>query len=266
MQNEKSKLKIKKNVLLSKYTTFKIGGLAKYFCIANNKKDVIMAIKWAKEKKLPFFILGNGSNVLVVDKKYSGLVIKTGKPLAHYVFKGLEWAAGIPGTIEGAVYGNAGAFGKSMKDAVKEVEVWDTKTEKIKIFKKKDCGFGYRESIFKKNKNLIILSVKIKSKKSNLKKIKEYLNYKKQTQPLNLPSAGSVFKNPKGYFAAELIEKCGLKGKTIGRAQISKKHANFIVNLGGAKAKDVFTLIKIIKQKVKNKFGIILEEEIQILK
>ena len=338
-------VKFKKNVLLKNHTTFRIGGSAKYFFVAKTKEDLIEAIKLAKKLnpspfpkgdrvKLPFFILGGGSNLLVSDKGFNGLVIKFGRPLSWYVSKGLEWAAGIPGTIQGAVYGNTGAFGKSMKDVVESVEVFDTKTEKIKIFKNKDCRFSYRNSIFRKKKNLIILSVKIKSKKvdelrssprsanarvvdelrssprfaaarvvdelrssprfaaarvSNVKKIKQYLDYKKQTQPLNFPSAGSIFKNftphrnkisgagpnelkelkkfqKTGMIpAARLIEECGLKGKKIGNVKISEKHGNFIVNLDGGKAKDVIKLIKLTKKKVKNKFKVNLEEEIQYL-
>ena len=205
---------------------------------------------------------------------------------------GLEWAVGIPGTVGGAIHGNAGAFGKSMKNVVKEVEVFDLSNEKIKTFKNKDCQLDYRESIFKKNKNLIILSTKLKLKKEKKskieKKMREYLNYRKENQPLNLPSAGSVFKNFTPHRnevsgagpalkialqefnrkdlipAAYLIEKCGLKGKKIGGAKISEKHANFIVNLGEAKAEDVKKLINLAKKKVKNKFGITLEEEIRI--
>jgi len=274
---------IKKNVLLKNYTTFKIGGRAKYFYAARNKKDLIGAIALAKKMKLPFFILGGGSNLLISDRGFNGLVIKFGQPLSLYVSKGLEWAVGIPGTIQGAVCGNAGAFKQSMQDAVKEVEVFDVKTGEIKNFKNKDCQFSYKDSIFKKKKNLIILSVKIKnrasegsededenevliaSKKSNAQKIKEYLDYRKERQPLNFPSAGSVFKNPPGFSAGELIDECGLKGKKIGNVKISEKHANFIVNLGRGEAKDVMRLIKIIKNRVKKKFGVVLEEEIVIL-
>jgi len=295
-------VKFKKNVSLKNYTTFKIGGPAKYFYIAKTKEDLIEAIKEAKKLKLPFFILGGGSNLLVSDKGFNGLVIKFGQPLSSYVSKGLEWAVGIPGTVQGAVCSNAGAFKKSMKDVVESVEVFDTETGKVKIFKNKDCKFGYRDSIFKKNKNLIILSVKIKKKKvdelrssprsanacvSNAKKIKQYLNYRKKTQPLNFPSAGSVFKNYESRImnyelvkkfpelkefnkkslipASYLIEKCGLKGKKIGKVKISEEHANFIVNLGDGKAKDVIKLIKLIKKRVKNKFKVNLEEEIQYL-
>jgi len=274
-------VKFKKNVSLKNYTTFKIGGPAKYFYIAKNKTELIKAIKEAKKLKLPFFILGGGSNLLVSDKGFNGLVIKFGQPLSSYVSKGLEWAVGIPGTIQGAVCSNAGAFKKSMKDVVESVEVFDTETGKVKIFKNKDCKFGYRDSIFRKKKNLIILSVEIKPKKSNTKKIrtslrenldfslrskiKQYLDYRKQTQPLNFPSAGSIFKNLPGKSAGELVEKCGLKGKKIGNVKISEKHANFIVNLGQGKAKDVIKLIKLIKKEVKKKFGVVLEEEIQFL-
>ncbi len=274
MEIEKELPGVKKNVPLKKYTTFKIGGPAKYFYIAKTKKDLIRAIKTAKKLNLPFFILAGGSNILVSDKGYNGLVIKTGRLLSLYVSKGLDWAAGIPGTIEGAVYGNAGAFGKSMKDVVESVEVFDAKTEKVKIFKNKDCKFGYRDSIFKKKKNLVILSVKIKTAKSDPRKIKKYLIYRKQRHP-RLPSAGSIFKNltltnkagmNKGEIpAAILIHQTGLTGKKIGRAQISKKHSNFIVNLGGAKASDVKKLINLIKKKVKDKFKIELKEEVQYL-
>ena len=258
-------MKFKRNIPLKNYTTFKIGGPAKYFFEAETKEDLIEAIKMAKKMKLPFFMFGGGSNILVSDKGFNGLVIKFGQPLSSFVSKGLEWAVSIPGTIQGAVCSNAGAFKKSMKDVVKEVEVFDTKTEKIKIFKKRDCKFGYRDSIFKHKKNLIILSVKIKLKKSEPRKIQKYLDYRKRTQPLELPSAGSVFKNPPEKSAGELIEKCNLKGKRVGDVKISGKHANFIVNLGNGKAKDVLKLIKLIKNKVKNKFKINLEEEIQFL-
>ena len=283
---------IQKNVPLAFHTTFKIGGPAKYFYTAKTKEDLIKAIKVAKKINLPFFILGGGSNLLVSDKGFEGVVIKVGSTkyevknrqvfseagilLSDLVritlennLSGLEWATGIPGTLGGAIRGNAGAFGKSMKDIIKRVEVFDTRTGKIKILKNKDCQFDYRESILKKNKNLIILSAKIELKKGERKKIdnqiKENLDYRKKTQPLGFLSAGSVFKNPPGHFAGELIEKCGLKGRKIGEAQISKKHANFILNLGNAKTRDVKKLISLIKERIKEKFGLELEEEIEFL-
>ena len=284
---------VKRNVLLKNYTTFKIGGKAKYFFMAKTKKEIISAVSAAKKYNLPFFILGEGSNILVSDEGYKGLVIKIKNQkskiknqriyteagallgqLVNFAFKnnlaGLEWAIGIPGTVGGAISGNCGAFGRSMADIVKEVEVFDVAESRIKNYELKDCKFSYRDSVFKKKKNLIILSAELQLKKGDKEKIKnrvkEFLEYRKETQPLNFSSVGSIFKNTKKFFAAELIEKCGLKGKAIGNIKISDRHANFIVNSGNGKAKDVIKLIKLIKQKVKNKFGIKLEEEIQYLK
>jgi len=287
---------LKKNVLLKNHTSFKIGGRALYFLEAKTKPEIISAIYLAENKNWPFFILGQGSNVLVSDQGFKGLIIKiknqklkikkqnqkfkileveSGTSLPKLVnfaaqngLAGLEWAVGIPGTVGGAIYGNAGAFGKSMADLIKEVEVLDEKF-KIKKYKNYDCKFSYRESIFKRKANLIILSAKIKLKKEKKakikKKMKEYLAFRKKTQPLSFPSAGSIFKNPPGKSAAVLIEKAGLKGKKIGQAQISKKHANFIINLGGAQAWQVKKLIDLVKSKVKQKFGIDLKEEIRYL-
>jgi UDP-N-acetylmuramate dehydrogenase len=320
MENPKIKTLpgLKENVSLKPYTTFKIGGRARYFFIAKTIKDIIRAIEMAKELNLPFFVIGGGSNVLISDKKYNGLVIKiknsrcqikscnsgflvftgAGLPLKNLVknlldahLEGLEWAWGIPGTIGGAIYGNAGAFGHSIGDFVKEVFVLDTKDLKIKRFSKKECQLSYKKSIFKEKKNLIIveavLELKSKTKKPNKEGIKKILETRAEKHPLDFPSAGSIFKNPrlrirnselidkfpklkefnkKGEIPAGfLIEKAGLKGKRIGDAKISEKHANFIINLGKAKAKDVLELIGLIKKKVKEKFQIELEEEIQHL-
>jgi len=313
---EKTLPGIKKNILLKEYTSFKIGGRAKYFFEAKKKEDLLKAVITAKKLALPFFVLGGGSNLLVSDKGYNGLVIKcqmsntefpfmetrgkkrtkfsspvkcqnqnsklktiyveVGTPLALLVreaaknsLSGLEWAAGIPGTVGGAIFGNAGAFGKSIGDLIEEVEVLDSGTEKIKILSNRDCKFSYRESLFKENKNLIILSANLqlkKEKKSEIeRKIKEYLDYRRETQPLNFPSAGSVFKNPLGFSAGDLIERCGLKGKRIGDVKISEKHANFIINLGNGRASDVKKLINLIKKSAKKKFKIVLEEEVQFL-
>lgn len=315
MNPKKSLPGLQKSILLKNHTTFKIGGRAKYFFIAKTKKDLIKAVKTAEEFKLPLFILGGGSNVLISDKGFDGLVIKmqnsklktknynsklktiyaeSGTRLGSLIkfsseksLTNLEWAAGIPGTIGGAIRGNAGAFEKSIADIIKTVEVYNLKDEKIKIFKNKnlphiarqnldsysarikDCKFNYRDSIFKKKKKLIILSAVLQLKKGNKKeiqkKIKEFLNYRKKTQPLNFPSTGSVFRNPPDFPAGYLIEECGLKGKKIGNVKISEKHANFIVNLGKGKAKDVKKLINLAKKKVKNKFKINLEEEIEFI-
>jgi len=281
-----------KNIKLASHTTFKIGGPAKYFFKAKTKIELIGAIGESKKIKIPVFILGQGSNLLISDKGFDGLVIKVqnskleikglkifaeaGVLLSKIVkesgekgLSGLEWAGGIYGTVGGAVKGNAGAFGGEIKDVIEEVEVYDIKTEKIKIFKAKECCFKYRESIFKKRENLIIISALFKLKKGKKNKIKRniknYLDYRAKNHPLNFPSAGSVFKNPSKKSAGELIGKCGLAGKTIGQAQISSKHSNFIINLGGAKAFDVLSLINLAKKEVKDEFGIELKEEIKYL-
>ena len=313
-----NKLNFQRNVLLSYYTSFRIGGPAKYFFVAKNSSQLKKAIKFAQKNNLKFFILGGGSNLLVSDKGFDGLVIKiqsskfkvqnfssnfkiiytdAGVKLndlvrfsAHNGLTGLEWATGIPGTVGGAIYGNAGAFSHSISELVEEVKVLDLKSKRELIYKNKDCQFGYRESIFKKNRNLVIISANLKFKKAKKDYIKrlmqKYLNQKKKTQPLEFYSAGCIFKNffidndfkkikgikeiekfkKYGFIpSAYLIEKCGLKGKRIGEAMVSKKHSNFIVNLKNAKAKDVIALINLIKKEVMKKFNIKLEEEIEYL-
>lgn len=267
------------NISLKKYTTFKIGGSAKFFYIAKTKEDLIEAIKKAKEANLPIFILGEGSNVLALDEGYNGLVIKFQTPKLKDLVQssvedsltGLEWAAGIPGTIGGAVYGNARAFGINISDIIKEVEVLNKETLEIKTLSKDECGFFEKQSIFKKNKNLIILSVIFQLEKGDKqeieKAIKDNLQRRKKNQPLNYPSAGSIFINKEGRESSSvLIDKAGLKGTKVGGAEISQKHAGFILNTGTATSKDVLELIEIIKKEVKSKFGIELETEIQIIK
>jgi len=312
---------IKTNISLKEHTSYRIGGLAKYFFEARNEDDFIKAITVAKKLNLPFFILGKGSNILVSDKGYQGLIIKVqssrcktqnykrsvkficdaGLPLSMLVQKsvesgltGLEWAAGIPGTIGGAICGNSGAFGESIADVVRSINAFDITRLKIKKVKNEECQFAYKDSLFKHHRSLVILSGEMSFKKGNRKeilgKMKKYLKYRREKQPLDFPSAGSIFKNVKCQNpnakcykllkkfsetkefrkneqipAGFLIEKCGLKGKKIGNAQISEKHANFIINRGEARASDVVKLIKIIKKSVKMKFNINLKEEIQYL-
>lgn len=254
----------KKNIPLAPYTTFKIGGKVKYFYEAKSSDDLIKAVRAAQKARMPFFILGGGSNILVSDKGFDGLVIKiqntkyeiqdtrivadAGVLLGRLVndsvkagLTGLEWAAGIPGTVGGATRGNAGAFGTSMAGIVKDIRNYEN----------------------------IILSVEMELKKGDRKKsqkmIKEYLEYRNKHQPLEYPSAGCIFENPEGDFAGRLIEQCDLKGIKIDNAMISKKHGNFIVNTGNAKAGDVIELIKLCKEKVREKLGIELKEEIEYL-
>jgi UDP-N-acetylmuramate dehydrogenase len=292
---EKELLGIKKDIALSDYTTFKIGGPAKYFYVAESQEELLKAISLAKELNLPFFVLGGGSNLLVSDQGFDGLVIKnqcsnlevqdnyifveSGVLLNHLVsismensLGGLEWGGGIYGTVGGAIRGNAGAFGEAIGDVVKEVEVFNVETGEIEKLSQSDCQFAYRESVFKKRKNLIILSVKLELIKNNneeaeinKQKMINYMLNRKNTQPLSFPSAGCIFKNPADVSAGHLIDECGLRGKIINDVQVSEKHANFIINLGEGSASDVMQLIDIIKKAVKDKFNIQLEEEIQYL-
>jgi UDP-N-acetylmuramate dehydrogenase len=284
--------KIKKNISLKNYTTLRIGGRAKFFLVANKKEDFLEGIKWAKEKKKKIFVLGGGSNLLVSDRGFDGLVmkneysgiereknflrVKSGEKLSFVLnfcllnsLSGLEWAVGIPGTIGGAVFGNAGAFGFSIGDLVEEVEVLDLNDLKIKKLPKRKIWFSYRDSFFKKKKNYIVLEVLLKLKKGRKKKIKEkieaFLKKKKESQPLGFFSAGCVFKNPKGISAGKLVEKLGFNGKKIGKIMVSLKHANFFLNLGGGKAKDFLKLIKEVKKEAKKRFKIDLKEEIILL-
>jgi len=305
-------MKIEKNVSLKKYTTFKIGGPAEYFVEVKTVEDLQAALKWAEENKQPIKIIGGGSNMLISDAGLKGLIIKLGIDklefddnkvivgpgvmLAYLLnmalkkgLTGLEFAAGIPGTVGGAVRGNAGTYGLAMDSVVTSIKYLD-KTHSIKEMKARDAQFAYRHSIFKENP-WIILELVLKLKKGDIESsqalVKERLAYRQNTQP-NLPSAGCIFKNIrfadvdlaklraknievdkfeqfKKIPSAYIIEKAGLKGHQIGDAQISDLHANYIVNKGQATAEEVIMLISFIKQQVRDKYGIQLQEEVQLL-
>lgn len=282
---------LKENILLSQYSTFRIGGPAKYLIKASSAEGVNEAIQKALDLDLQFLVIGGGSNILFSSKGYNGLVIvfnsiekliindnlvevNASTPLNYLVsslknYTGLEWAVGIPGTLAGAINGNAGAFGEEISDSIKQVKVLEIKDKEINLkeYSKEECNFEYRNSIFKNNPNLIITSAVLDLKKGNEEeineKIKDNLSKRMLKQPKGF-SVGSIFKNGKDFFAGELIEKAGLKGKQIGDAKISNEHANFIINLGSATSDDVLELIEIIKKEVKEKFSIDLEEEIKI--
>lgn len=313
-------LEIKKNVILAPYTTFKIGGPAKFFCEVNEEEKLKEAFDFAQKNNLEIFVLGGGSNVLISDNGFDGLVIRlrnleykffdsrvfcdAGVKLSKIVneafennLSGMEWATGIPGTVGGAIRGNAGAYGGCMANFLKSVKVLEIKkNQKILFnnfsFKKylsSDCEFGYRNSIFKKNKHLIIWScifqLQTGEKNEIGRKMKDIFEKRKKNLPLGF-SAGSFFQNPivknkeliykfekysgtkcrEGKIPAGwLIEEVDFKGKKIGDAKVSEKHANFVVNLGHAKAEDVIILSSLIKQKVRNNLGVQLKEEIQYI-
>lgn len=306
--------RIQNDVSLAPLTTFKIGGPAKFFVEAETPEELVAAIAWAREKGEKYFILGGGSNLLVSDKGFDGLIIKnncreiraeanriyanTGAPLSQLVqiaaennLAGLEWATGIPGTVGGAVRGNAGAFGSSMQSIVESAQAFDPEKHETLNLNFDQCKFAYRHSIFKEN-GLIVLSATIKLAAAKPEAISEasakYVKYRADGQPKE-PSAGSIFKNvlttdlkmanPEAAAEAEkegivrggkisagwLISRLGFKGKTIGGAQVSLEHANFIVNKGGATAGDVLMLMSLIKQKVRVEYGVQLQTEIQYL-
>lgn len=306
--------KIQKNVSLSGLTTFKIGGRARFFVEVKNKEELQVAVEWAKAKNVSHYILGGGSNVLINDGLIDKLIIKissnqivvnknkiivgAGLDLGKLVqtsiknnLTGLEWSVGIPGTVGGAVRGNAAAYNFSISETVEKIEVYDLNKNRFKFIDKRNCQFAYKNSLIKKKSGLIILNVHLKLKKEKSEKIKEnashYLTVRKNHP--KLPSAGCIFKNlpafvvrrdsPELYEEARenniirnkmisagwIISKTKLPGKTIGGAQISVNHSNFVVNTGNAKAENVVILISLTKQKVRTDFNLQLQEEIEYL-
>lgn len=281
---------IKKNEPMAKHTSFKIGGKADYFIKAETVEQVKEVQQYAKKNNIPLYIMGNGSNILVTDKGIKGIVLKIdikkieiddmevtvgagvkvmglAQTLLEKSLTGFEELAGIPGTIGGAVRMNAGAYGKEIEDICIETVYMDENGE-IKKFSNEEQQFSYRHSIFCDEK-YIILETKLKLEKGNKFEIKakmdELFQSRKEKQPLEYPSAGSTFKRNENYITAKLIDECGLKGYMIGGAQISDKHAGFIINKKDATAKDVLDLIGYTKQKVFEKFNIQIEEEIEII-
>ena len=279
---------------MKNHTSFKIGGNADLFVSVVNEDELKQALNYAKLKNYPITIIGNGSNLLVSDSGIRGLVIKIdiqylniqgnkndievrvgsgnkmmalGIQLKENEISGFEELSGIPGTIGGAVFMNAGAYGKEMKDIVISTKCMNKDCEIFEL-SNEEQNFEYRASIFNQ-KEYIILETKLKLQKGNREnigqKMKEYLNKRKEKQPLEYPSAGSTFKRKEGIITAKLIDECGLKGYKIGGAMVSEKHAGFIVNTGDATAKDVLDLIKYVKDKVFKKYGVEIEEEIKVI-
>ncbi len=307
-------MQFQENVSLKEYSHYKIGGLARYFFAPKTAEELVEALKKAKADNLRVFILGSGTNLLIDDKGFDGLVLKpeisgftregnlvrvgAGASVAELLnylvtqsLSGFEWAGGLPGTIGGAVRGNAGAFGGETKDLVKEVISVDTQMPDSGLIKRNraGCEFGYRNSVFKINNGReIVVEAVFELKPGNAEEIKkaidEKIKYRHDRQPLEFPNIGSIFKNtdlklvPEKYQkewaaviktdpfpvmpTAHIITEAGLKNRQIGQAMVSPKHPNFIVNLGGATSADVKQLIALVKSSVKEKFGIQLEEEV----
>ena len=280
-------LNLKENVKMKDYTSFNVGGEADLLISPQNKKALAKALEYISHTNIPFFPLGSGSNIIVSDKGYRGIVIhleklnnlkinknkiiaQTGISLAKLADKakeaeltGAEFASGIPGSLGGALFMNAGAYGGEMKDIIESVLVVNYKGEFQKIDNKK-LNLSYRNSILQK-KNLIAIEATIKLEKGEKEKIaakmRELNNKRRKKQPLDWPSAGSIFKRPKNDYAGRLIEEAGMKGYNVGDAQVSEKHAGFIINKGQATAEDIKKLIKIVRNKVYEQSGIYLEVE-----
>ena len=275
---------------MKKHTTFKIGGCADCLIKVDNIEDLHSIVDFTNKNNIPLTIMGNGSNVLVLDSGIRGIVVKINiqkleinenkvtvgagnknieiaQELLKHELKGFEEISGIPGTIGGAIRMNAGAHGKEIKDLVKTVTVMDSNGN-IKQMSKNELQFEYRNSIIAKEK-LIVLEVVLELQKGNKEeiqsKMKEYATWRKEKQPLEYPNAGSTFKRGENFITAQLIDECGLKGYKIGGAEISTKHAGFIVNTGNATAKDVIELTNYIKEKVYEKFQKKIQLEIEIL-
>lgn len=288
---EQNKIEAHFDESLKKHTTFKVGGNA--FCIAepDNSEKASLLIKYLKNNDIDFYFLGNGSNVIFNDKGYNGVIIKTtainsinidkniievgaGVPLtslsrtaALNSLSGLECCYGIPGNVGGGTFMNAGAYGGEISACIKSVTFIDENGE-IKNISKEECDFSYRHSIFMEH-NWFITSVKFEMKTGNkdemLTFMEDIMQKRRSKQPLDKPSAGSSFKRPEGYFAAALIDECGLKGLTVGGAQVSEKHAGFIVNIGNATCRDIVELADKVRKIVYDKKGVVLEKEMIIV-
>ena len=278
------------NELLSKYTTYRVGGIAKLIVYPYTSTSLISLLKYLNDNNVKYKVIGKGSNLIFSSKVYDGVliildklknieindnvidveagynIIKLANDTAKLGLSGLEFAAGIPGTIGGGVFMNAGAYLSSFSDIVKSVTFLD-KTFNIKTFTNDELNYSYRNSILKEN-NYIVLSAKLELTHKNPDEIKNIMDDRRQrrieSQPLEYPSAGSVFRNPEGDYAGRLIEEAGLKGKKVGGAMVSTKHANFIINENNATGEDIKELIKIIEKTIKDKYNIdlVLEQEL----
>lgn len=277
---------------MKRHTTFRIGGPAEIFVIPDNIEDVRKIIEICNAEDIPYFILGNGSNLLVSDKGYRGVVIQIDRNFGTVEIKGteihasagallstiaaaarkealtgFEFAGGIPGTLGGAVVMNAGAYGGELKDVLKSVTVMDQKGNIFEI-PAEELQMGYRTSIIK-TAGYIVLNAVLSLKEGNPEEIKkltrELSEQRISKQPLEYPSAGSTFKRPEGYFAGKLIMDSGLRGYQVGGAQVSEKHCGFVINTGDATAEDVCSLMKNVIEIVHEKFGVTLEPEVKFL-
>lgn len=289
-----NKEQIKYNEPMKNHTTFKIGGPADCYIIVKTKEELKEVLIFAKENNIPVTIVGNGSNLLVLDGGIEGIVVNIrldnieiskekenveikvdagykltilGQKCMQNEISGFEELSGIPGTIGGAIIMNAGAHGREMKDVVRSIKAFDYDGNEH-VFANEEAEFGYRTSMFKNNK-YIVTEVTLELKKGTKEEIKEkmdeFAKYRKEKQPIEMPSAGSTFKRGEDFITAKLIDDAGLKGFSIGGAEVSTKHSGFVVNKGNATAKDVLDLVEYIKEKIEEKFHKKIELEVKIV-
>lgn len=280
------------NVEMKSHTSFRVGGKARYFAKPESAEEVALSKDFAKENGLPLFVLGRGSNVVVSDAGFDGVIIQLGKPFSQFKFdgetlsagagaslsalaracatlglSGLHLLAGIPGSVGGAVSMNAGAYGQEISKTLEAVQFLG-EDNAIREFSAEECLFGYRSSAFRESAKILLsatFSLKRGQAAELLAEQKKVLEERRQKQPLEYPSAGSMFKRPENAFPGALIEQAGLKGLRIGGAEVSTKHANFIVNADNASAEDVYRLSELVREKVFQKSGIRLEREVIFL-
>ena len=280
------------NEPLSKHTTFRVGGPARILVIPNSKDSLVETIRLVQQYDIPFKVIGRGSNLLPSDRVFDGIIIKCDKGLDHIEINGtlvtvgagvstillankiaknelagLEFISGIPGSLGGAVYMNAGAYNKEIKDVLVKALIMD-ETGILKWISNEEMQFTYRTSIMQSQKGWVLIEAILQLESGNYDEIMELMKARKvrrvESQPTNLPSAGSTFRNPKPHFSWKLIEESGLRGVRIGGAEVSQKHCNFIVNVGGATATDIYNLIQHVQQVVLEKHGVELHPEVEM--
>lgn len=291
LQKQYPDLTVQKDVLLSGYTTLRVGGKADYLLTAETEETICGVLRFLQEKGIPYLLMGNGSNLLVKDGGFRGVVVRFGKEFGtitktddglyaqsgalmsllskaalDYGYTGLEFAQGIPGTVGGGIYMNAGAYGGEMSQVVKYVRLFDG--EKITDVPGNEMNFGYRHSLAM-DQQAVVLGAAFALKKGDKAeieaKMKEFAQRRRDKQPLEYPSAGSFFKRPAGHFAGALIEQSNLKGVSCGGAQVSEKHAGFLINTGNATASDFLNLMEKVQTEVYNNFQVHLENEVRIV-
>lgn len=291
MQNILNDIECRKDEPMKKHTTFRIGGPARFFYVPKNIEELKLIIQCCKNEKLKYMIVGNGSNMLFLDEGFDGAVICVGSSMGNinvdnisiYAeagallskvassardagLTGMEFAAGIPGTIGGAIVMNAGAYGGEMKDIVSFVDILEADGN-LRRYSNEEMQFGYRRSIVDADK--VVVGVGLKLACGNIDDINARMDELKTArvskQPLEFPSAGSTFKRPEGYFAGKLIDDCGLRGYRVGGAMVSEKHCGFVINYDNATAKDVLKLIDDVKNKVYDEYNVLLEPEVRIV-